>query len=57
MKILIASGAFKQSLSAVEACAAIHWGLQQSGLDSAPGNAAYRRWGQRHAGCFSEQGR
>ncbi len=34
MKILIASGTFKQSLSAVEACAAIHWGLQQSGLDS-----------------------
>ena len=34
MKILIASGAFKQSLSAVEACAAIHGGLQQSGLDA-----------------------
>lgn len=34
MKILIAAGAFKQSLSAAEACAAIQRGLQQSGLDA-----------------------
>ncbi len=32
MKILIAAGAFKQSLSAAEACAAIAAGLAQSGL-------------------------
>ncbi len=32
MKILIAAGAFKQSLSAGEVCAAIAAGLQQSGL-------------------------
>ena len=32
MKILIAAGAFKQSLTAAEACAAIAKGLEQSGL-------------------------
>ena len=32
MKILIAAGAFKQSLTAAEACAAIARGLEQSGL-------------------------
>lgn len=32
VKILIAAGAFKQSLTATEACAAIAMGLQQSGL-------------------------
>ncbi len=34
MKILIAAGAFKQSLTAAEACAAIQRGLEQSGLDA-----------------------
>lgn len=34
MKILIAAGAFKQSLSAAQVCAAIARGLQQSGLDA-----------------------
>ncbi len=34
VKILIAAGAFKQSLSAAEACAAIERGLRQSGLDA-----------------------
>ena len=34
MKILIAAGAFKQSLTASEVCAAIAAGLQQSGLDA-----------------------
>ncbi|MCY4019360.1 MAG: glycerate kinase [Chloroflexi bacterium] len=34
MKILIASGAFKQSLTAAEACAAIQRGLEGSGLDA-----------------------
>ncbi|MCY4069692.1 MAG: glycerate kinase [Chloroflexi bacterium] len=34
MKILIASGAFKQSLTAAEACAAIQRGLEASGLDA-----------------------
>ena len=34
MKILIAAGAFKQSLTAAEVCAAIANGLQQSGLDA-----------------------
>lgn len=34
MKILIAAGAFKQSLSAADACAAIQCGLRQSGLDA-----------------------
>lgn len=34
MKILIAAGAFKQSLSAEEVCAAIATGLQQSGLSA-----------------------
>ena len=32
MKILVASGAFKQSLTAAEACAAIARGLEESGL-------------------------
>ena len=32
MKIIIAAGAFKQSLTAAEACAAIQQGLRQSGL-------------------------
>lgn len=32
MKILVASGAFKQSLTAAEACAAMALGLRQSGL-------------------------
>ena len=34
MKILIAAGAFKQSLTAAEVCAAIATGLQQSGLNA-----------------------
>ncbi len=34
MRILIAAGAFKQSLTASEVCAAIAAGLQQSGLDA-----------------------
>jgi len=34
VKILIASGAFKQSLTAAEACAAIQRGLEASGLDA-----------------------
>lgn len=34
MKILIAAGAFKESLTAAEACAAIATGLGQSGLDA-----------------------
>ena len=34
MKILVASGAFKQSLSAARACAIIAEGLRQSGLDA-----------------------
>lgn len=34
MRILIAAGAFKQSLTASEVCAAIATGLQQSGLDA-----------------------
>lgn len=34
MKILIASGAFKQSLTAADACAAIQRGLEASGLDA-----------------------
>ncbi len=34
MKILIAAGAFKQSLTAAQACAAIARGLQASGLDA-----------------------
>lgn len=34
MKILIASGAFKQSLTAAEACAAIARGLMESGLEA-----------------------
>lgn len=34
MKILIASGAFKQSLTASAACAAIQRGLQRSGLEA-----------------------
>ena len=34
MKILVASGAFKQSLTAAEACAAIALGLRQSGLEA-----------------------
>ena len=34
MKILIAAGAFKQSLTAAQACAAIERGLAQSGLDA-----------------------
>lgn len=34
MKILIAAGAFKQSLTAAQACAAIKTGLRQSGLSA-----------------------
>ena len=34
MKILVASGAFKQSLSAAKACATIADGLRHSGLDA-----------------------
>ena len=34
MNILIAAGAFKQSLTAAEACAAIQLGLTQSGLEA-----------------------
>ena len=34
MKILVASGAFKQSLSAAQACATIAAGLRESGLDA-----------------------
>ena len=53
MRIIVAPGAFKNSLTAQQAAEAIARGLQQSGLDASLVLAPVADGRQRHAGCHA----